>query len=66
LRYGTFGIHPSGTSARPQFASPNDNTVIEMTEPKLYEMNGTVRLGRRLPGVARTVSSKDVVGEEYK
>jgi hypothetical protein len=36
----------------------------EMTEPKQYEMNGAVRLGRRRPTAARTVSSKDVVGEE--
>jgi hypothetical protein len=36
-----------------------------MTEPKQYEMNGTVRLGRRRPGFDRTVSSKVVVGEEY-
>ena len=28
-----------------------------MTEPKRYEMNGTVRLGRLRPGVARTVLS---------
>jgi hypothetical protein len=47
------------------FSNQTLNTHTEITEPKRYEMNGTVRLGRRRPGVARTVSSKDVVGEEY-
>ena len=52
-----------------RFWAPADDTVTALSKTQVtshkYEMNGTVRLGRRRPGVARTVSSKDVVGEEY-